>query len=91
MPTASDTVSTHYEGRTLDGKVFDSSYKRGTPASFPVKGVIKGWTEALQLMKEGTKLEIFIPSELAYGAAGSGQAIEPNSTLIFDIELIEVK
>lgn len=90
-PKATDTVSTHYRGTLISGKEFDSSYKRGEPAEFPVNGVIKGWTEALQLMKEGSKWQLFIPSELAYGERGAGQDIGPNSTLIFDIELLKVK
>ncbi|MBU1172396.1 MAG: FKBP-type peptidyl-prolyl cis-trans isomerase [Proteobacteria bacterium] len=90
-PAATDTVETHYEGKTIDGEVFDSSYKRGATATFPLNGVIKGWTEALQLMPEGSKYELFIPSELAYGESGSGGAIEPNSTLIFIVELITIK
>ncbi|HCY85727.1 MAG TPA: hypothetical protein DHV36_11385 [Desulfobacteraceae bacterium] len=90
-PSATDTVETHYEGKTLDGNIFDSSYKRGTTTTFPLNGVIKGWTEALQLMAEGSKYELYIPSELAYGAAGSGGTIEPYSTLIFTVELIAVK
>ncbi len=91
QPTADDQVVTHYEGRTIDGTVFDSSYNRGNPASFPVKGVIKGWQEALQLMQEGAKWELYIPSDLAYGAAGAGSAIKPHSTLLFTIELITVE
>lgn len=90
-PLSSDEVVTHYEGKTLDGKIFDSSYKRGTPASFPVTGVIKGWQESLQLMEEGAKWEIYVPSDLAYGQAGSGGTIGPHSTLIFTIELIAVQ
>ncbi len=90
-PSATDTVETHYEGRTLDGNVFDSSIKRGSPATFPVNGVIPGWQEALQLMKEGAKYELFIPSELAYGQSGSGQAIGPHETLIFEVELLAIK
>ncbi|MBI9090457.1 MAG: FKBP-type peptidyl-prolyl cis-trans isomerase [Desulfobacterium sp.] len=90
-PAVTDTVETHYEGKTLDGVVFDSSYKRGQTATFPLNGVIKGWTEALQLMAEGSKYELYIPSELAYGAAGSGSSIEPYSTLIFTVELIAVQ
>jgi len=90
-PTSTDTVETNYEGRLIDGKVFDSSYQRGQSVSFPVNGVIAGWTEALQLMKEGSKWELFIPSDLAYGTKGAGQAITPNSTLIFKIELLKVK
>jgi len=90
-PTATDTVETNYKGTLIDGTEFDSSYKRGESVSFPVNGVIKGWTEALQLMTEGSKWELFIPSELAYGEQGAGQKITPNSTLIFEIELIKVK
>ena len=90
-PAATDTVETHYEGKTLDGTIFDSSYKRGQTTSFPLNGVIKGWTEALQLMAEGSKYELYIPSELAYGPAGSGGTIEPYSTLIFIVELIAIK
>jgi FKBP-type peptidyl-prolyl cis-trans isomerase FklB len=88
-PTASSTVRTHYEGTLISGEVFDSSYKRGQPAEFPVGGVIAGWTEALQLMKEGAKWRLYIPSNLAYGERAAG-SIPPHSTLIFDIELIEV-
>ncbi|SDR77467.1 FKBP-type peptidyl-prolyl cis-trans isomerase FklB [Halopseudomonas xinjiangensis] len=88
-PSASDTVRTHYEGTLINGEVFDSSYKRGEPAEFPVGGVIAGWTEALQLMKEGAKWRLYIPSELAYGARAAG-SIPPHSTLVFDIELIKV-
>ncbi|WP_321494041.1 FKBP-type peptidyl-prolyl cis-trans isomerase [uncultured Desulfobacter sp.] len=90
-PTATDTVETHYEGKTLDGKIFDSSYKRGQTTTFPLNGVIKGWTEALQLMAEGSKYELYIPSELAYGSAGSGGTIEPYSTLVFTVELVAIK
>jgi FKBP-type peptidyl-prolyl cis-trans isomerase FklB len=89
-PAASDKVTTHYHGTLIDGTVFDSSYERGQPATFPVNGVIAGWTEALQLMKEGAKWRLFIPSNLAYGAQGAGDAIGPNSALIFDVELISV-
>ncbi|GGJ00580.1 FKBP-type peptidyl-prolyl cis-trans isomerase [Halopseudomonas pertucinogena] len=88
-PTASSTVRTHYEGTLISGEVFDSSYKRGQPAEFPVGGVIAGWTEALQLMKEGAKWRLYIPSNLAYGERAAG-SIPPHSTLIFDIELIKV-
>lgn len=88
-PTASDKVKTHYRGTLIDGTEFDSSYKRNRPAEFPVTGVIKGWTEALQLMKEGGKWELYIPANLAYGEGGRG-GIPPNSTLIFEIELLEV-
>lgn len=89
-PLATDTVSVHYEGRLLDGTVFDSSYARGAPAQFPVNGVIKGWIEALQLMTPGAKFELWIPSALAYGENGSGRAIGPNEVLNFDVELLEV-
>ena len=89
-PTRTDKVTTHYHGTLLDGTVFDSSYERGQPATFPVNGVIAGWTEALQLMKEGAKWRLFIPSELAYGSRGAGQDIGPDTTLIFDVELISV-
>lgn len=88
-PVASSTVRTHYEGTLIGGEVFDSSYKRGEPAEFPVGGVIAGWTEALQLMQEGAKWRLFIPPELAYGGRAAG-SIPPHSTLIFDIELLEV-
>ena len=90
-PKASDTVTTHYKGTLIDGTEFDSSYKRGEPATFPVSGVIPGWTEALQLMKEGTKWQLYVPSNLAYGERGAGREIGPNATLIFDVELISVK
>jgi len=89
-PKETDTVTTHYRGTLIDGTEFDSSYKRGQPATFPVKGVIKGWTEAVQLMKEGSKWQLFIPSELAYGERGAGQTIGPNATLLFDVELISI-
>lgn len=89
-PKASDRVQCHYEGRLLDGTVFDSSYKRKEPAVFGVNQVIKGWVEALQLMKEGSKWRLFIPSDLAYGAHGAGQSIPPHATLIFDVELLKV-
>lgn len=90
-PKASDTVQVHYEGTLLDGKVFDSSIKRGQPAEFPVNGVIPGWTEALQLMKVGDKWRVFIPSDLAYGPRGAGRVIGPNAVLIFEVELLAVK
>ena len=91
-PSLSSTVVTHYQGEFIDGTVFDSSRQRGAPATFPVTGVIKGWTEALQLMDEGSHWRLFIPSELAYGTRGAGGGrIPPNATLIFDVELIEVK
>lgn len=90
-PTATDTVVTHYTGTLIDGKVFDSSYKRNTPATFPVNGVIKGWTEALQIMTVGSKWQLFIPSKLAYGERGAGANIGPNQVLIFELELLEIK
>ena len=90
MPTARDTVKTHYRGTLLGGKEFDSSYSQGKPAEFRVNRVIDGWTEALQRMKVGAKWKLFIPSNLAYGARGSAPDIGPNATLIFDIELIEI-
>ena len=89
-PSVDDTVTTHYKGMLIDGTEFDNSYKRGEPATFPVKGVIPGWTEALQLMPVGSKWELFIPSELAYGERGAGQVIGPNSTLIFEVELLSI-
>jgi FKBP-type peptidyl-prolyl cis-trans isomerase FklB len=89
-PTAKDTVRTHYEGKLIDGTVFDSSLKRNEPAEFPVEGVIAGWTEALQKMKVGDKWQLFIPSELAYGEAGAGGVIPPHATLIFEIELLDI-
>ncbi len=91
MPKATDTVEVNYRGTTIDGTEFDSSYKRGESISFPLDGVIAGWTEGVQLMKEGAKYRFFIPSELAYGKRGAGGAIGPDETLIFDVELIEVK
>ena len=90
-PTAQDRVSVHYEGRLINGEVFDSSIQRGVPTEFNVGGVIKGWTEALLLMKPGSKWQLYIPSELAYGSQGSGPQIGPNATLIFDVELLEIK
>ncbi|MEW9799364.1 FKBP-type peptidyl-prolyl cis-trans isomerase [Alteromonas sp. CYL-A6] len=89
-PQADSTVRTHYHGTFIDGNVFDSSYDRGQPAEFPVNGVIKGWTEALQNMKEGAKWRLYIPHHLAYGEQGAGGAIPPYSTLVFDIELLDV-
>lgn len=89
-PTAEQTVEVHYEGTLIDGTVFDSSYQRGQTTSFPVNGVIAGWTEALQLMKEGDVWELTIPSELAYGARGAGGMIGPNCVLNFKVELIKV-
>ncbi len=88
-PTTQSTVTVHYEGTLLDGQVFDSSVKRGEPATFGVTQVIKGWTEALQLMKKGTKLRLYIPQELAYGAQAPGGLIQPYMALIFDVELID--
>jgi FKBP-type peptidyl-prolyl cis-trans isomerase FklB len=90
-PTTSDSVVCNYRGTLIDGKEFDSSYKRGQPATFPVSGVIKGWTEALQLMPVGSKWQLFVPAELAYGARGAGPGIGPNSTLIFEVELISIQ
>jgi len=90
-PTATSTVVTHYKGTLIDGTVFDSSYARGKPLEFKLNGVIKGWTEALQLMKPGAKWKIFVPPHLGYGAHGVGNTIGPNATLLFDIELIAVK
>ena len=89
-PKASDTVKCHYEGRLINGQVFDSSIKRGEPTEFPVSGVIAGWVEALQLMPVGSKWQLYIPSELAYGSHGAGQSIGPNETLIFDVELLAI-
>lgn len=89
-PTATDEVTVHYTGRLLDGTVFDSSVNRGEPATFPLNRVIPGWTEGVQLMKEGAKYRFFIPSDLAYGPQGIPNAIPPHSTLIFDVELIKV-
>lgn len=89
-PTAEDEVTVHYTGRLLDGTVFDSSVNRGEPATFPLNRVIPGWTEGVQLMKEGAKYTFFIPSDLAYGPQGVPGAIPPHSTLIFDVELIKV-
>ena len=89
-PGPTDEVTVHYTGKLLNGKVFDSSVERGEPATFPLDKVIPGWTEGLQLMSEGSKYRLFIPSELAYGENGAGEDILPNSTLIFDVELIKV-
>lgn len=89
-PIPTSTVRVHYHGTLIDGSVFDSSYERGQPAEFPVNGVIKGWTEALQLMSVGDKLKIYVPYNLAYGEQGAGAAIGPYSTLIFDVELIDI-
>jgi FKBP-type peptidyl-prolyl cis-trans isomerase FklB len=90
-PRADQTVTVHYSGRTIDGKEFDSSYKRGEPTTFGVGQVIKGWTEALQLMPVGSKWELYIPADLAYGDRGAGQLIPPGATLIFEVELLSVK
>lgn len=90
QPAATDEVTVHYTGRLLDGTVFDSSVNRGEPATFPLNRVIPGWTEGVQLMKEGAKYRFFIPSDLAYGPQGIPNAIPPHSTLIFDVELIKV-
>ncbi len=90
-PKLTDTVTVNYKGTLIDQTEFDSSYKRGEPATFPVNKVIPGWTEALQLMKEGSKWEIFVPSDLAYKEAGAGNIIGPNATLIFEVELISIK
>ena len=89
-PDADDSVTVHYTGKLIDGTVFDSSRKRGEPVTFPVDAVIPGWTEALQLMKQGAKYELYIPADLAYGERGAGAQIGPNETLIFDVELISV-
>lgn len=90
-PSANDTVTVNYAGKLINGKEFDSSYKRGQPATFPVNGVIPGWTEALQLMKVGSVWELYIPANLAYGSHGAGSDIGPNETLIFKVELLGVK
>lgn len=90
-PKATDKVRCHYEGMLLDGTIFDSSIKRGEPAVFGVNQVIQGWVEALQLMQEGAKWRLFIPSEMAYGARGAGNSIPPHATLIFDVELLAVE
>ncbi|HET6721713.1 MAG TPA: FKBP-type peptidyl-prolyl cis-trans isomerase [Chitinophagaceae bacterium] len=90
-PLATNTVTCHYHGTTIRGEVFDSSLKRGQPASFPLNGVIKGWTEALQLMPVGSKWKLFIPPQLAYGNRNISREIGPNSTLIFEVELISFR
>jgi len=89
-PTAESTVKVHYVGTLIDGTEFDSSIKRGEPAQFPVSGVITGWTEALQLMPVGSKFKLFLPQSIAYGAAGAGEIIKPYSTLLFEVELLEI-
>jgi len=90
-PSATDLVEVNYEGKLLDGTVFDSSYKRGESISFPLNRVIAGWTEGLQLMTEGAKYRLYIPSDLAYGSRGAGRDIGANATLIFDVELLKIK
>ncbi|MGB2603730.1 MAG: FKBP-type peptidyl-prolyl cis-trans isomerase, partial [Candidatus Sulfotelmatobacter sp.] len=90
-PAATDSVFCNYRGTLIDGKEFDSSYKRGQPATFPVNGVIKGWTEALQLMPVGSKWQLFIPADLAYGDRGAGPDIGPDATLIFEVELVSIQ
>jgi len=90
-PTDADTVQVHYRGTLIDGTEFDSSFKRGQPATFPVKQIIPGWREALKLMPVGSKWQLFIPPELAYGAGGAGDDIGPNATLIFEVELLAIK
>jgi len=91
QPKATDTVEVHYEGRLIEGTVFDSSYQRRESIEFPLNGVIAGWTEGVALMKEGAKYQLYIPSELAYGSMGAGGDIGPDETLIFDVELIKVR
>jgi FKBP-type peptidyl-prolyl cis-trans isomerase FklB len=90
-PGLTDVVTTHYHGTLINGNIFDSSVHRGQPASFPVNGVIKGWTEALQLMPLGSKWKLYVPYHLAYGEQGAGQAIGPYTTLVFEVELLEIK
>ena len=90
-PSATDTVKCHYHGTLIDGTVFDSSVQRGQPATFGVNQVIKGWVEALQLMSVGSKWRLFVPSNLAYGEQGAGNDIQPNSTLIFEVELLGIE
>ncbi|MBW6536018.1 MAG: FKBP-type peptidyl-prolyl cis-trans isomerase [Mariniphaga sp.] len=90
LPSLTDEVKCHYHGSLIDGTVFDSSVERGQPATFPVNGVIQGWVEALQLMPVGSKWRLYVPPELGYGEQGAGGAIGPNSTLVFDVELLEI-
>lgn len=90
IPTAEQKVVAHYEGRLLTGKVFDSSYRRGQPATFPVNGLIRGWQEALQIMPVGSKWRLYVPANLGYGARGAGEDIPGNATLIFDLELLSI-
>lgn len=90
-PGLTDVVTTHYHGTLIDGNIFDSSVHRGQPASFPVNGVIKGWTEALQLMAVGSKWKLYVPYQLAYGEQGAGQAIGPYTTLVFEVELLDIQ
>lgn len=90
-PAATDTVKVHYEGTLIDGKVFDSSIARGQPATFPLNGVIRGWTEGLQLMPVGSKYKLYVPSELGYGERGAGDSIGPNAVLVFDVELLSIE
>jgi len=91
QPASEDSVTVHYHGTLPDGTVFDSSYERGEPVTFPLNRVIAGWSEALQLMKEGDKWQLYIPSHLAYGSQGAGGQIGPNQTLVFEVELIKVQ
>jgi FKBP-type peptidyl-prolyl cis-trans isomerase FkpA len=91
QPKSSDVVEVHYEGRLIEGTVFDSSYQRRESIEFPLNGVIAGWTEGVALMKEGAKYQFYIPAELAYGSDGAGGDIGPDETLIFDVELIKVR
>ena len=90
-PSITDAVVTHYHGTFLDGSVFDSSVDRGVPATFPVNGVIRGWTEALQLMRVGSRWRLVIPPDLAYGKRGAGRLVPPNATLVFEVELLDIR